>query len=577
MKACVVRDFLYEASSEELYQKFYKDIDIRTYKMIVSNDPTSTDRKNGKYCKWLLDLYRKFKGNNQDTGESNEQKVFKEDLYKIKESLKLFNRYGNRVEKKQIQQYTDYKDLIVSMEPFEKTEEVENKYKTELDNIKNIQTDRIYEDSEWLIVRPKTKKSSCFWGQGTKWCTAAKGDANRFSGYNSRGPLYIFIDKINKDLEGRQVKYQFHFQSNSFMDAKDRMIQTKLSFNENLINTIIEKSDIKKYPTAFIEFLTLCEREDKILNYILDNKLSTIAVRWSKNDLSEDIMLKLRDIILDVRNAKDAMDWVFIHDRDIEEMREIILNSNDYEVINKWCKNFKEDKDIGRNLILKHGTGRNAYNWCNLQREQSPEFDQKIIDSKDVALMYSWYKQTYNIKVLNAINDMVSSVKTSGDALCKLMYDPNIVNKSKYLNLIKKDTNMIDIYKKIKDNKFEESDNDYTKNKIPNGVRSVIVYLYYLKNDVKFIESITRVLKYINYGKLSDDSTFSTGYWGTNLRTMQEKNLIVKKNNKIHVTPVGYLKLKKYLNNPAIVKFLLDTNILQTLNIPMFKKGNRNK
>ena len=50
--------------------------------------------------------------------------------------------------------------------------------------------------------------------KNTQWCTAADGN-NQFNYYNSQGPLYININKADNE------KYQFHFESDQFMDETD--------------------------------------------------------------------------------------------------------------------------------------------------------------------------------------------------------------------------------------------------------------------------------------------------------------------------------------------------------------------
>jgi hypothetical protein len=209
MIARYVIDFLFEASSEELYQKYYKDIPQDIYNQIIKADPTSTDKKNGKYCKWLLDLYKN-------------KKLLIEDLYKATEYLTLFNKYGNKLSKNQIQMYKSLPELFQEIKQFQEKVPQEdlmsNKDKNK--DIKEHQTRKVYEDDEWLVVVPKTKESSIFWGQGTQWCTAAK-KANKFNYYNEQGTLYIIISKKIKDDKNRQLKYQIHFESAQFMNAQD--------------------------------------------------------------------------------------------------------------------------------------------------------------------------------------------------------------------------------------------------------------------------------------------------------------------------------------------------------------------
>ena len=84
--------------------------------------------------------------------------------------------------------------------------------------IKEMGAEKVYEDNDWLIIVPKTREAAIYYGKGTKWCTASTGGYNYFERYNNEGKLYININKNTGD------KYQFHFESNSFMDAEDKPI-----------------------------------------------------------------------------------------------------------------------------------------------------------------------------------------------------------------------------------------------------------------------------------------------------------------------------------------------------------------
>lgn len=58
---------------------------------------------------------------------------------------------------------------------------------------------------------------SCELGSGTSWCTATGNTKSWFERYAKDGPLYIFIGPGNE-------KFQFHYESNQFMDRNDRSI-----------------------------------------------------------------------------------------------------------------------------------------------------------------------------------------------------------------------------------------------------------------------------------------------------------------------------------------------------------------
>lgn len=86
--------------------------------------------------------------------------------------------------------------------------------KKESDNIRAREESIILKEDDYLVVIPKTKFASCFWGRNTEWCTASTESENYFDSYNVSSPLYICITPDNK-------KYQFH-KNSSPMDENDK-------------------------------------------------------------------------------------------------------------------------------------------------------------------------------------------------------------------------------------------------------------------------------------------------------------------------------------------------------------------
>ena len=52
--------------------------------------------------------------------------------------------------------------------------------------LKESETDTVYNSETWLVVMPHTMESSIQWGKGTTWCTAATKSANLFYSYAGR-------------------------------------------------------------------------------------------------------------------------------------------------------------------------------------------------------------------------------------------------------------------------------------------------------------------------------------------------------------------------------------------------------
>ena len=52
----------------------------------------------------------------------------------------------------------------------------------------------VYDDGKYFVVNPLNHDASCYYGKGTKWCTAAETDTH-FKKYNEDGKLFYIIDK----------------------------------------------------------------------------------------------------------------------------------------------------------------------------------------------------------------------------------------------------------------------------------------------------------------------------------------------------------------------------------------------
>lgn len=153
------------------------------------------------------------------------------------DELKLFDKYQNQLEKKDINQYETYTQLLNAVSPIQQKEK-----EKELEK----QVDKIYEDDRVLVIKPKTKQSSCKYGRGTRWCTAAT-EGNRFEQYSSgnQGLYYIILKGLEKQLG---YKIAVHFANSgkmSLWDDEDHMLSDRetaliMTQNRELFNTILE-------------------------------------------------------------------------------------------------------------------------------------------------------------------------------------------------------------------------------------------------------------------------------------------------------------------------------------------------
>lgn len=259
-------DLLFESATiQDIYQKYYSQIPQDIFQQIISADPTyniEKPNKMGKFGKWLLTLYQK-------------QNIKIEDLYKAKEYLSTFIKFNAKLQQKDIMKYHSLTELYKTIEPFLKNPQ---QAATKAEEIRNIKegAEKVYEDGKWLVVVPHTQEASCYYGKGTQWCTAAEHSHNMFNSYNKYGPLYINI------LKGTNTKYQFHFETQQFMDANDKPIQIPIANTIGLTNELVNFY-ANKYEINAISLTT---------NYVLDdlNEIKDLKNYYIDKDLHSLLM-----------------------------------------------------------------------------------------------------------------------------------------------------------------------------------------------------------------------------------------------------------------------------------------------
>ena len=167
---------------------------------IENKDPTT----NKQYTQWLSRVYCKGGVRLEDLNRHNLLGVF--DLGKrrrmIPQPLTDINRYPT---------YKAFEDMMdeIDVKAIEAPDE---------GALQKGVAETLLNTPEVRVVYPKDQAAACYYGQGTKWCTAATKGDNYFSQYNRQGPLYILLPK-NPEYDGE--KYQLHFPSQQFMDMND--------------------------------------------------------------------------------------------------------------------------------------------------------------------------------------------------------------------------------------------------------------------------------------------------------------------------------------------------------------------
>jgi hypothetical protein len=206
---------------------YYKNLqnEDRTYILsFLSKDPTWNEKKeSGQYSKWILD-------------KLNRKIIDKGILGHLGDLLKRFEDNKKQLKDKDINKFKTPEDLETYLNDDDNytnlshRQEVRQRQKDRHNVDLNNEATLVYEDNDWEVWVPKTYAASCKLGQGTSWCTASTETSDYFDEYTDDGQLYININKHNP-----KEKYQFHFETESFMDKEDEEIDIEEFFVDNPI------------------------------------------------------------------------------------------------------------------------------------------------------------------------------------------------------------------------------------------------------------------------------------------------------------------------------------------------------
>lgn len=211
------RDVTAQKMGAALLQKFQKEPPQWQTRIVGdtgNNDQATLDRllasveqadptKNKQYVPWIIRMY-----------VNTPSLKFEDAVSKVSEPL---NKFFKLVSKKQIPAPNNdigrIKDLAGLVQTVDQFPDVVDQPK----DVNRGQAKPYHEDSDLRIIVPQDQTAACYYGQGTKWCTAAQNN-NMFDRYNNAGEMYIILPK-KPTYPGE--KYQLHFPTKQFMDEKD--------------------------------------------------------------------------------------------------------------------------------------------------------------------------------------------------------------------------------------------------------------------------------------------------------------------------------------------------------------------
>lgn len=232
---------------------------IDVVELLTKLDPT----ENNKMLPFLVKMYKKrFLNENNDVNRKSSlsgltKKLHKNFMderitemiigsfgYENMEKLLLFCDHLNnkRITNTDVTSYSDWSDIL---------NEVSKAELKLIDKELTKQIEVVYEDDEWLVLKPLSFKSSLTYGSNTKWCTAMKTEPDYFYRYSKNG---ILIYVINKD-NGK--KYGFFNQPNEFsvwnqIDNRVDSLETSIPFD--ILLKIKDSSNLETNEVNYTKF-----------------------------------------------------------------------------------------------------------------------------------------------------------------------------------------------------------------------------------------------------------------------------------------------------------------------------------
>lgn len=283
-------------------------------------DPTT----NKIYTPWLAREYAK----------QNIKRL--EDAHVMKQTLANYDKYKKRNDFR-----SDAKDIMRLS--FQQFYTIMHNYEPAPEPIKDKgQSKVVFEDNVVRIIVPENEQAACYYGQGTRWCTASTKGDNYFDHYNRSGPMYIMLPK-QPSYNGE--KYQIHFSSNQFMNEEDE----EINFADLLLNEFPTAIDFfKKVEPEINDWIVFC---DEKLIIMIGDQIRSLAMDRANEIISD---IEVEDDGYRKWQLETAVEKGYINDETPDdEVWDIIYDHkdlNDYLQYNPEFEDFYHDIQKAINL-----------------------------------------------------------------------------------------------------------------------------------------------------------------------------------------------------------------------------------
>jgi hypothetical protein len=209
-----IRKVLLENRVDDVKKK-YPEVDPAIIDYFVKEDPSG----NNKYLDWLVKAMTHgptIQSVEDILDEAMQFKTPQEFLMMLVKKFHELTPYlvhtlenGEKEGTTDLYQYKFTDSEMINFLGFDLSQAKERKEEKDKQKDAKKNSDKIYEDKNWLVVRPKSWQASCVYGAGTKWCTTSKESDSHFKRETDRNFL-IYV--INKNKTSKDTEYKVAWQ-----------------------------------------------------------------------------------------------------------------------------------------------------------------------------------------------------------------------------------------------------------------------------------------------------------------------------------------------------------------------------
>ena len=293
--------------------KIGSEVDEQNKQIIIKDILTAIEQAdptpNKEYTQWLAKCY------------ANEAQKIEDITSKGTDWLKTYHQFKvKKILPDNLRNIANFKfsqlyDIIANDELNAKLDAIENAPSKDKGTAQVV-----FDNSLVRIIVPNDEAAACYYGQGTRWCTAARAN-NMYDNYARDGDLYILLPKQPK-YDGE--KYQLHFASGQFMDEGDSPISDMIAlltgrFGDDVMTFFFNKEPMIKQwivvtPAEILQ--PLIDQIADITNDYINDKISDWEMEddYYYNELREKGYVDEDGDVDWSRVEKDGMSWLETND-----------------------------------------------------------------------------------------------------------------------------------------------------------------------------------------------------------------------------------------------------------------------